>query len=226
MKKTLLPALIVLLFFSSTSFAQLPFKIGARVGVNFANASYSPDLASGIEKSGVTGFKFGALAELGFIPMLALQIEPMYVQGGSEISGPLFSNGFQLVNGKITSKLSYLEIPILLKLKIPIPGAVKPYAFAGPNIMFLLSSKETDEASGYPSEESDQKDYTSSTNFALDFGAGVGFDIAPLITLIIDARYSLGLSNLLNDKGKQLFNSDQSIKTTGIQIVTGVMFGL
>jgi opacity protein-like surface antigen len=225
MKKTLLPALILLLFFSSTALAQLPFKIGVRAGVNFANASYSPDLTSGIEKSGVTGFKFGALAELGFIPMFALQIEPMYVQGGSEISGPLFNNGFQLVNGKITSKITYLEIPILLKLKIPAPG-ISPYVFAGPNIMFLLSSKETDEPNGYPSEESDQKDFTSSTNFALDFGAGVGFDIAPLITLIIDARYSLGLSNVLNDKGKQLFNSDQSIKTTGIQIVTGVMFGL
>lgn len=226
MKKALLPAVVLLMFFSSTTFAQLPFKLGVRAGLNLANLSFDPDLPSGVDKSSHTGFKFGAMAELGFIPMFAIQIEPMYVQGGAELSGPLFNDGFQLVNGKITYKLSYLEIPILLKLKIPTPGGIRPYVFAGPNIGILLSSNETDEPNGYQSSDMDFKDYTSSTNFGIDFGAGVGFDIAPLITLLIDGRYSLGLTNVLNDKGKQLLNSDQTVKNRGIQIVAGLMFGL
>jgi hypothetical protein len=84
MKKTLLPAVILLMFLSSTTFAQLPFKLGARVGLNIANLSFSPDLPSAVDKSSRIGFKFGAAAELGFIPMFAVQIEPMYVMKGAK----------------------------------------------------------------------------------------------------------------------------------------------
>jgi len=45
----------------------------------------------------------------------------------------------------------------------------------------------------------------------------------PFTTLMLDVRYSLGLSNLLNDKGGA---ANSSIKTTGFQIVAGVMFRL
>jgi hypothetical protein len=217
MKKTLLPAVILLMFLSSTTFAQLPFKLGARVGLNIANLSFSPDLPSAVDKSSRIGFKFGAAAELGFIPMFAVQIEPMYVMKGAKFS----ANG-----AEETFKYSYLEIPILLKLKIPTPGPVTPYAFAGPNIGIFLSG--TDE---YTGGSEDLKDFTSSVDFALDIGAGVSFDIAPFTSLLIDARYSLGLSNIFNDKGQLSWQqltgqSSQSVKTTGIQIVAGVMFGL
>ena len=86
MKKALLPAIVLLLFFSSTAFAQLPFKLGARVGLNLGNLSFNPDIPSNVDKSSRTGFKFGAVAELGFIPMFALQIEPMYVMRGAKFT--------------------------------------------------------------------------------------------------------------------------------------------
>ena len=149
--------------------------------------------------------------------MFALQIEPMYVQKGGSISA----------GGEETNiKLAYLEIPILLKLKIPTPGSITPYVFAGPNIGIALSaSAETG------NQDTDIKDEITSTDFALDFGAGVGFKVAPLIVLVLDARYSLGLSDIFNDTGKQDFEqgtgiAGQKIKTTGIQIVAGIMFDL
>ncbi len=226
MKSRMLPLVLIFLFISSTAFAQLPFKLGVKAGINFSSVSYNPDLPSIISNSGHTGFLFNAIFEMGFIPMLALQVEPGYIQGGAEISGPIFADNLgQRVSGKITSKVSYLEIPILLKLKIPIPVGVSPYVYAGPDIAFLLSSNETDEPNGYPSNESDQKDFTSSTNFGLDLGAGVGIDLVPLTTLILDIRYSLGLSNILNDKGQQQ-NQNETIKLRGFQIAAGVMFGL
>jgi opacity protein-like surface antigen len=217
MKKTLLPALILLLFFSSSALAQLPFKLGVRAGLNIASLSWDPELPSGVDKSSRTGFKFGALAELGFIPMFALQVEPMYVQKGGSINA----------GGEETKiNLAYLEIPILLKLKIPTPGPITPYIFAGPNIGISLSASTE---SG--SQDTDIKDEISSTDFALDLGAGVGFKVAPLIVLMVDARYSLGLSDIFNDTGKQDFQqgtgiAGQKIKTTGIQIVVGLMFDL
>ncbi|MEJ2613363.1 MAG: porin family protein [Ignavibacteriaceae bacterium] len=211
MKKTLLPALIVLLFFSSTTLAQLPFKLGVRAGLNLANLSFDPELPSTVDKSSRVGFKFGAMAELGFIPMFAIQVEPMYVMRGAK-----FTQG----SVEQTWKFSYLEIPVLLKLKIPTPGPITPYAFAGPNIGILLSAN--DETNGH---ETDIKEHINSTDFALDFGAGVSFNIAPLLDFLIDGRYSIGLSELPTDEAKQSLGN-LTVKTRDIQIVAGIMFGL
>ncbi|MGB8319259.1 MAG: hypothetical protein WCE54_14090 [Ignavibacteriaceae bacterium] len=46
MKKAFLPAVVLILFFSSTALAQLPFKLGIRAGLNIANLSWDPDLPS------------------------------------------------------------------------------------------------------------------------------------------------------------------------------------
>jgi opacity protein-like surface antigen len=227
MKKISILLLIVSLIISSSQIqAQTKISLGARAGLSFSNLSFDPNVPSQITKSSRTGFKVGGLAEISFIPMLAVQIEPMFSTGGSELSGQIFNNGFSSVNGKITYKISYIEIPILLKFKIPLAGPVSPYVFAGPNIGFIMSSKESDEPSGYASSETDLKDFVSTINFALDFGAGAGFKVTPRIVLMLDIRYSLGMSNVLNDKGKQNFGSNQSIKSNAFQIVAGVMFTL
>lgn len=222
MKKAFLLILTTLLVITSSSIqAQTSISVGGRAGLNFANLSFDPDVRAGITKSSRTGFKFGGVLEVGFASMFALQIEPMYAQGGSVLDNVPF--GF--ANGKVTFKISYIEIPILFKVKIPVAGSITPYAFVGPNLGLVLSSKELDEGGGQ-SQETDMKDMTSSINFALDFGAGAGFKIVPLTTIILDVRYSLGLSNMLNDKGKQSWGANQTIKTTGFQIVAGVIFGL
>ena len=226
MKKIFVLIFVAMLIVASSNIqAQTQVSFGARAGLNIANTSFDPDLPSQLSKSSRTGFQFGGALEVGFAPMFALQIEPMFATGGTQISGPLFSNGFNSVNGKITYKLSFIEVPILLKVKVPVAGSVTPYAFLGPNVAFVMSSKELDEPDGYASNETDMKDQTSSINFSLDFGAGAGFNVAPLTTILFDVRYSLGLANMLSDKGKQ-GTGYNSIKTNGFQIVAGVMFGL
>ncbi|MDO8549041.1 MAG: porin family protein [Ignavibacteria bacterium] len=222
MKKALFTILTVSLLLSSSSLAQFGFKIGPKAGINLANLSFDPDLQSGIEKSSKLGFKFGAAVELGFIPMFAVQIEPMYVQKGAKVEGPIFvDQNNQPVNGSVTFNATFIEIPILLKLKIPTPGGISPYFFVGPDIGILLSSNQEFEAPGF-NQENDTKETTSSIDFVLDIGAGVGFSVGPIVVLTFDARYALGLSDL-NDNPQ---NSNQSIKSTGIQILVGAMFGL
>lgn len=217
MKKIFVLILAAMLIVSSSNIqAQTHISVGARAGLNIANLTFDPDLASTVTKSSRTGFKFGGALQVEFAPMFALQVEPMFATGGSEISGP---------GGKITFKASFIEVPILLKVNVPVAGSVTPYAFLGPNIAFIMSSKELAEITGFPSNEADIKDQTSSINFSLDFGAGAGFKVAPLTTILLDVRYSLGLANMLNDQGKQSTGYN-SIKSTGFQIVAGVMFGL
>lgn len=221
MKKILLPILSILLILTFSNInAQTHISFGVRAGLNIASLSFDPDLAGGINKSSRTGFKFGGALEVGFAPMFALQIEPMYSQGGCVLDNVPF--GF--TNGKVTFKVSYIEIPILFKVKIPVKGSVTPYAFVGPNLGLVLSANQLAEGGGQ-SQETDIKDQTTSMVFALDFGAGAGIKVTPLTTVILDVRYSLGLSSVLNDKGKQV-SGFNSIKSNGFQIVAGVMFGL
>ena len=228
MKKifTVLFALLLLTSLSNVN-AQTTFSLGVRGGTNFGNLSFSPDIPSQDSKSSRTGFLFGAAAEIGFIPMLALEVQPTFITGGAQLSGPLYTNGFQTINGNITYKESSLAIPILIEVKIPIKGQpITPYAFLGPNVYFVMSSKELDEPNGYPSSESDQSDLITSVGFALDFGAGAAYKVSPQVSLTLDFRYSLGLTNMLNDKGKQTIGNDQSIKSTGFQVAVGAMYGL
>jgi len=232
MKKMLLPALVVLLFFSSTTLAQLPIKLGARAGLNIANMSFDPDITTqipGASKSSRAVFLVGGIFQLGFAGPIALEIEPTYIQKGTKAEGSnVVISGVQLNNLTITYKLAYLEVPVLLRVYLPVPG-IKPYAEAGPTIGFNLSSSYTTDYSylgqSY-SEDTDNKDNTKSVEFGLAFGAGVEFSVAPFTSLLVDARYSLGLTNTASDQSIQPGEQSITVKTNGIQISAGVMFGL
>jgi opacity protein-like surface antigen len=151
--------------------------------------------------------------------VVAVQTEPAYVQKGVEIKGTVQAQG-QNIALSSTQKISFIQIPVLIKVKLPTGSGVRPYAFAGPNIGITLSAKSEDEIGGQKSE-TDTKSTTSSTDFALDFGAGVSVEAAPKVAVTLDGRYSLGLSNLDNSPG-----STQKIKSTGIQFAVGVMFAI
>ena len=212
MKKNLYTVfLAAVIFLSSNIYAQFKFSLGPRAGVNIANLSFDPDFPSGIDKSSRVGFKFGVLAELGFSPMFAIQVEPMYVMKGSELSEG---------NAKAKFKASFLEIPVVLKVKFN-AGDITPYIFAGPNIGLLLSAKFEDEFNSQ-TVETDIKDETSSIDFAIDFGAGVGIAAGSGSVIIFDVRYALGLSNL-NDNPD---DPNTTIKSTGIQILVGAAFAI
>jgi hypothetical protein len=73
----------------------------------------------------------------------------------------------------------------------------------------------------------DIRDRFTSTNFAVDFGAGVTYDVAVDIQLIMDVRYSLGLSNIAKppDPNDQSFQPD-SWKSRDIRVLVGVLFAL
>jgi hypothetical protein len=222
MKKIFVTILITAAFiFSSNSFAQFGFKIGPKAGINLANLSFDPDLQSGVDKSSRLGFKFGAAAELGFSPMFAVQIEPMYAQKGAELEFDAQDpNTGQVIKGTQDLKLAFIEIPILFKVKFS-AGSITPYVFAGPNIGILLSSDIEQEIAGQTAE-ADIKDQTSSIDFVIDFGAGIGFAVGPGVALTFDARYALGLTDLNDDPQA----GNQTIKSSGIQILVGAMFGL
>jgi hypothetical protein len=213
MKKVLVTLFVLFLITSSTSFAQ--FSFGPRFGINMGSISDDPDYNSAVDQSNHLGLLFGAAAEIGIAGPIYTEVSVIYIQKGEELKGQ--DQQGQQAEQKLTA--NYLEIPILIKAKFPL-GVVSPHVFLGPNIGLLLSANSEFKAGGQ-TQDTDIKDNLSSIDFALDFGAGVGITVAPFISIVFDARYSLGLSNIIKNP-----QQNESGKTRGIQLIVGAMFGL
>jgi hypothetical protein len=219
MKKIILGSMVLFIIFSCSSFAQ--FKIGPKFGINLASVSHDPEFPQGYDDSGKMGFMFGAALELGIAGPIAIALEPMYVQKGEEISGVFILNtnqGPMQVQGILTNSASYLQIPVLVKAKIPL-GVIKPYGFLGPNIGIKLSATQEFEGGGQSIDGDNEN--VSSIDFGVDFGAGVAFSVIPVMDLTFDIRYSLGFTNVI-DQPQQ----NESAKTRGLQFMIGALFGL
>lgn len=156
--------------------------IGIKAGVNLAKMSELEALAGGDEvsndiKMGMVG---GAFFKFALGP-LNVQLEGLYSVKGSE--------GKSLLGGEAwETKLTYFEVPLLLKFELPLP-ALSPYLYAGPSMAFLLKAEAKDEAFG--TEWIDTKDGMKSTEWSVAIGGGVN-----ILKFHVDVRYLMGLTEL------------------------------
>ncbi len=166
--------------------------LGVQAGVNFAGMS-SPSSISTSEQSGFMG---GINAELRLTDDISIQPELMYVQRAI---------GFTDTNGtSVTAHYNCLELPILLKIKF-LEG-VRPYVFGGP--VGIINISRSVSANGATTSLSLNP---SSTDFAVDLGAGVEFG-----PLFVNLRYSIGIANINQNAG--------SWSSRGIEILAGIEF--
>jgi len=175
--------LLVLAAFTSISFAQMQF--GLKAGANISNLIGD----DAIDTETKTGFAAGVFFMYQFSTMFAIQPEIYYTMKGAtekqSISG---------VTVDFTYTLDYIEIPLLLKLLIPIQGSsINPAIFAGPAIGINTTAKFKAEAQGQTLEE-DLED-VKSTDIGLVVGAGIGFPVGEN-ELGFDLRYILGLTTI------------------------------
>lgn len=182
--KRVFTVLFILLLFSSFSFAQMQF--GVKAGLNIANIGGSDaDKLVGQSLDSKTGFSGGVFFNYQFNKLFAIQPEAYYSMKGATYK----ESGVEL-----TITLDYIEIPVLLKLLIPVEGSnIKPTIFAGPAIGFNTTHKMKLEYNGQTVEQDIQN--TKSTDFSLMFGGGLGFMMGKN-ELGVDVRYILGLSTL------------------------------
>jgi hypothetical protein len=130
------------------------------------------------------GFCIGGFITFGISEMFAIQPEVLYSMKGSKAEGIVLAESF-----KVEFNLSYLEIPVLLKVRIPTRGTVRPSIFAGPYLAIKLSGKSKIEYAG-ESEEEDLEDLKD-TDIGLVLGAGIDFG-----KLTVDLRYNLGITKI------------------------------
>lgn len=162
------------------------------------------------------GFAAGLYVEKPFSDLISLQVEGLFVQKGGEEEGDDFFGDEEIT-------LSYVDVPVLLKVNIPLDGGAQPYVYGGGFAGYLLDATASEE--GF--EDEDISEFLKDLNYGVTFGAGVSFGMFNL-----DIRYDLGLANIYDDSvfddmgGFDDFFGGASIEgsTSGFMLTAGISF--
>jgi len=204
--------LFIVLSFCTNSHAQVKIALGLEAGINISNTSQTPD-ANTSSKIGIIG---GGNLDIGLSPQISIVPGLRYVSKGSTQKNVVIGN---INASEVVSKGDFLQFPALLKVKFPLTE-IKPYLIAGPILGILLTQTTTvTQAGSTTSQDFDTKSSFETSEFSLLFGGGMDFRIATKTDLFIQVGYELGLSNI-----SKITNN--TVKTNGFQITSGVKFGL
>jgi len=168
--KTKLTVIIFAILLIPVFSLQAGIRIGAKAGVNLANASFSTDA---IKPSNYTGFQVGPIVELSALG-LGFDAAALYSQRGFKST-------------ELEQKTSTLDVPVNLKFKFSLMGMLGAYVSAGPYVSFKLNDKITDNNLAQIS------DYWKSKSFGA--GLNFGFGVEVIKHLQVGANYQLGLTN-------------------------------
>ena len=233
MKKIILTSLMLC---SAFAFSQ-EIKFGAKVGLNISSlrGNYPAEID---ETKSKIGFHIGGFAEYSINDKFALQPELLLsTQGGSSEVIEYYGGGTYFESFKQTPKLTYINLPIMLKYKVIEKLSIE----FGPQIGYLISAKSKWEYvdSTDPSEnETIEVDLINDGTYTfggttvqvkpktnrLDFGLNIGSSYDVTDKFFVQARYNLGLTVL--DKNSTAGSSTNSwdLKNSVIQISTGYRF--
>jgi hypothetical protein len=221
---------------SAFAFSQ-EIKFGAKVGLNISSLRGNYPAEIDKTKSKI-GFHIGGFAEYSINDKFALQPELLLsTQGGSSEVIEYYGGGTYFESFKQTPKLTYINLPIMLKYKVIEKLSIE----FGPQIGYLISAKSKWEYvdSTDPSEnETIEVDLINDGTYTfggttvqvkpktnrLDFGLNIGSSYDVTDKFFVQARYNLGLT--VFDKNSTAGSSTNSwdLKNSVIQISTGYRF--
>ncbi len=186
--------LLSLMTISTASWAQSSY--GVRAGMNLANVRYIWD---GVKLSSTTkvGLNIGAFANFSLNEQISIQPELGFSQMGSKFDG-----GNETFN--------YVTLPLLTKYSLKNWGI-----YAGPQLAFLSSAKDKSDG-----QSESTKQYYNSTDFAAIIGADYSFTDK----IFFNARYQLGLSNILEMQEMEQDDISEKMRNTGLTLSIGYKF--
>lgn len=172
MRRSGISVLVLAATVATVAAAQKSTNYGLLAGGSFAKFRGADIGDFDHTKVGIAG---GFFVTAGLSPRFAVQPEILFVQKG----------GKNDVDDQ-SIRISYIEIPVLLKLRVPTKGIVSPNLYAGGAVDIKagcsVKSATTSDCGTFGAS-------IKSTDFGVVFGAGVDIRRA-----VITARYVLGLS--------------------------------
>lgn len=188
--------LLVLGGFLLAAPAQAQAIFGLKAGLN--TAYFSGDDAAGTDpRLGAVG---GAFVRFDVTPAVALQLEALYSQEGAEdFDG--------------TYKLDYVDVPVLLRLGVPVSPLADAGVYAGPSLGIPVRSKFDFDNGAEADEE---------TNLDVGVTVGVDFWSGPVG---VDLRYTAGLTDVFSDEIGGLPVTALDIRNQAFTVTLGYRFG-
>lgn len=189
-KKYWLPLLLTL--------ATLPAAdpaVGQLVGVR-GGASMASSTTSGAEIESRVGFAAGVFVELPILQLVAFQAEGTFVQKGAAVSDG---------SASATVELDYIELSALLKGGTG--GSPSIHFFAGPTVGFNATCRVSAEVGGVRASTgcdslADDAQLTVKTlDLGVKGGAGVAVQVDESAQLLLEAAYTLGLTEIADGDG-------------------------
>lgn len=114
--------------------------------------------------------------------------------------------------------MNYVEVPVVVRLFFNRDGAFRPNVFTGPSFGFLAGVRTKEGDDDYVKVDNYSDAYNT---FDLGVTAGLGFNYqcSPGTRILIDARYTHGLTDISKASNTSLINQ-------AIGITAGISFGI
>lgn len=167
---------------SSTTYSQIQTSLGFKGGVAFSKLN-GGSINNAETRTGPT---IGGFASLGFADFIDFQIEMLYTQIGGK---------YKYDSVVYNPSLSYIEFPLLLKIKIPIGESVYPFAYIGESAGFKIG-ETTNQITSSDGTSRPVADQFNGFNLSTIYGAGIDLE-SDFVMLTLDFRYSNGMINVL-----------------------------
>jgi hypothetical protein len=205
-------ALLFLFLPVSSTLGQVEVRPGVKAGANLSSfAGDDADTPSTVSSKVRTGVIAGAFLLIDVAGPLAIQPELLYVQKGEQAEGRT-PTGFK---GLVTSKVDYVELPVLLKVQVPITGPIVPIIFGGPSVALNVNASQTVTGAGSIVSQ-DFDDGVEPIEFGVHLGGGIDISTGVGI-LTFDIRYQRGITNIISENPGE-------IKNRGVGITGGLAF--
>ncbi len=209
MKKFLLVTLVAVFAFSYNANAQIGVKLGYSFARQTGEAAKMGTIKLDDYKKSLGSFCAGVFFDKDIAPLIDLRLGLDYAPKGVKFEGDNLDIG--------DSKINYLEVPVLAKVKLGpvygLGGVYAAYAMNGKyslNIPGMLGDKLKKIEGDYKFDDNDMK----RMDFGLKFGAGLQVGLGPLHAFA-QVEYSYGLSDISKVDNVSIHNSVLAI-TAGI----------
>lgn len=182
-------------------------RFGLKGGLTYYKSTVDVDLgiiSIDLESDSRIGFTGGFFIEYPLSDLISIQPEILFIQKNQKESDDFFDlNGFDDFDDDplVETTLTYIDVPVLLKVNIPLEGNVQPFITAGPYLGYLLDAKDNINGDDDFDDFGSIKDFIKDFNYGLIIGAGVNFG-----NLFLELRYDMGLANIFDDQ--DLFNGE------------------
>jgi hypothetical protein len=183
---------VVLVLAVATALAASPAHAGLALGVK-GGVSISQVQSDLFDTDNRTGFVGGVYGALDLTPMIGIQPELLFVRKGAKLfSTDVEVGGIPLGEIGTTLDVDYVEVPLLLRVSLPVADPLGVRLLAGPVASIKVNEKlSTTGLIGY-SLDSDQ---VKTADFGIAAGAAVALRHGTF-ALVGEGRYTFGLTNI------------------------------